>query len=191
MQYKAVVIGSSAGGLNALKSVLPLIPAGFPAAIFVVQHISPDSDNYMARFLNQRSKIHVKEADDKEKIEVGTAYIAPPNYHLLVEEDFTLSLSVDEKINYSRPSIDITFETAAYAYGSQLVGIVLTGANTDGAFGLLTIKNYGGYTIVQQPSEAESSIMPSEAIRLVKPHKILKLNDLVMKLLEPGFILPK
>ncbi len=189
MRYKAVVMGSSAGGINALKVILPAIPADFPVPIFIVQHISALSDNYMAKFLNNLSKIRVKEADEKEKIEASTAYIAPPNYHLLVEEDFTLSLSVEEKINYSRPSIDITFETSALAYGRQLVGIVLTGANSDGSKGLLTVKQHGGYTIVQNPLEAESNIMPLAAIKLVKPHAILSLHQIVKKLSEPGFIM--
>ena len=182
MNYKAVAIGSSAGGLNALKKLLPALPANFAAALFIVQHISASSDNYMAKFLNRMSKIRVKEADEKEKIIPGTAYIAPPNYHLLIEEDYTLSLSVEEKVNYSRPSIDVTFETAAYAYGKELMGIVLTGANSDGAKGLLTIKKQGGYTVAQKPSDAESSIMPLAAIKLVRPHQVLTLEEIIKKL---------
>jgi two-component system chemotaxis response regulator CheB len=178
MPYQAVAIGSSAGGINALKTILPQLPADFPAAIFIVQHISPSSESYMAKFLNNISKIEVKEADEKEEIKPGVAYVAPPNYHLLIEEDFTLSLSVEAKVNYSRPSIDVTFETAALAYGKNLIGIVLTGANSDGAYGLKTIKNSGGYTIVQNPEEAESSVMPLSAIKVVKPHKVLKLNEI-------------
>ncbi len=178
MPYKAVAIGSSAGGINALKTILPQLPADFPAAVFIIQHISPSSESYMAKFLDNISGIRVKEADEKEVIKPGVAYVAPPNYHLLIEEDFTLSLSVEEKVNYSRPSIDVTFETAALAYGKQLVGIVLTGANSDGAQGLKTIKDRGGFTIVQNPDEAESAAMPSSAIKLVRPHKILNLREI-------------
>ncbi len=188
MGYKMVVIGSSAGGLNALKAILPALPADFPVPLIIVQHISPSSDNYMVQFLNKISKIRVKEADEQEQLKQGTAYVAPPNYHLLVEENFTLSLSMEERINYSRPSIDITFETAAYAYGKLLVGIVLTGANADGSQGLRVIKALGGYTIVQDPHFAESSMMPTAAIKLVRPHAILTLDKIVEKLLKPGFV---
>ena len=188
MGYKAIAIGSSAGGLNALKRLLPALPEDLPASLFVVQHISPLSDNYMARFLDNISKIRIKEADEKEEIRPGTAYIAPPNYHLLIEEDHTLALSVEEKVNYSRPSIDVTFETAAYAYGSKLIGIVLTGANSDGAEGLLKIKESGGYTIVQDPDEAEHNVMPRSAIDLVHPHEILSLQGIIERLLTPGFV---
>ncbi len=188
MGYRAIAIGSSAGGLNALKMLLPALPSGFPVPLFIVQHISPLSDNYMARFLNDISNIEVKEADEKEEIKPATAYIAPPNYHLLIEEDFTLALSVEEKVNYSRPSIDVTFETAAYAYGSGLVGIILTGANSDGAEGLLKIKELGGYTIVQKPEDAECDVMPAAAIKHAEPHEILSLSGIVKKLLQPGFV---
>ncbi len=188
MDYKAIAIGSSAGGLNALKTLIPALPSGFPASLFVVQHISPLSDNYMAHFLNIISKIRVKEADEKEEILPGVAYVAPPNYHLLIEENHTLTLSVEGKVNYSRPSIDVTFETAAYAYGSQLIGIVLTGANSDGAAGLLKIKEMGGYTIVQSPDDAEHSVMPLAAIEKARPHAVLSLKDIIKKLLEPGFV---
>ena len=188
MGYKAIAIGSSAGGLNALKALVPALPSGFPASLFIVQHISPSSDNYMAYFLNNISNIRVKEADEKEEIQPGTAYIAPPNYHLLIEENHTLALSVEEKVNYSRPSIDVTFETAAYAYGSELIGIVLTGANSDGAAGLLKIKELGGYTIVQDPDDAEHNVMPLSAIHTAHPHETLSLQGIIERLLTPGFV---
>jgi len=182
--YKAVVIGASAGGFHALRKLLTKLPKDFSMPIFIVQHISPTSDNYMARFLNKKSEIVVKEADEKEKIVGGTAYIAPPNYHLLVEDDLTISLSTEKKINYSRPSIDILFESAAYVYADKLIGIVLTGANSDGALGLNTIKKFGGYCIVQEPTEAESTAMPLAAIEKVSPNKVLKLNDIANLLVE-------
>lgn len=189
-KYRAIVIGASAGGLRALKALLPALPHDFPCPILIVQHISPKSDNYMSRMLNEASAIHVKEADEKEKLRAGTAYIAPPDYHLLVEADQTLSLSADDKVNYSRPSIDVLFESAADAFGSQLIGIVLTGANADGAEGLLAVKRAGGYTLVQDPEDAESKAMPLAAIHLVNPHSILRLDEIIRLLLKPGFILP-
>ena len=176
---KAVVIGTSAGGLQALKTLLPSLPATFPCPLMIVQHMSPHSDNYMVRMLDGLSAIRVKEADEKEPIVPGTAYIAPPDYHLLVEEDFTLSLSMEEKVNYSRPSIDVLFETAADAYGPYLLGIVLTGANADGADGLAYIKKKGGYIVVQQPADAESPAMPRAAIEKAVPHKVLTLSEII------------
>jgi len=179
-KIKAVVVGASAGGLYALKKLLPALPAAFPCPVLVVQHMSPQSDNYMTRMLNDLSPLTIKEADEKEPIMPGTVYIAPPDYHLLVEADFTLSLSMEEKVNYSRPSIDVLFETAADVYGSHLMGIILTGANADGANGLLAVKKKGGFTIVQHPDDAESPAMPKAAIERVKPHKILTLNEIIV-----------
>ncbi len=184
---KAIVIGASAGGLYALKKLLPALPASFPCPVLVVQHLSPHSDNYMVRMLDELSPLVVKEADEKEPVVSGTVYVAPPDYHLLVEEDFTLSLSVEEKVNYSRPAIDVLFETAADAYGRHLMGIILTGANADGANGLLAVKKRGGFTIVQQPEDAESQAMPKAAIELVKPHKIFTLDEIITFLSKGDF----
>lgn len=184
MSYKAVVIGASAGGFYALRELIPKLPKKFSMPIFIVQHISPTSDNYMSHFLNKLSKLEVKEADEKENIKSGYVYISPPNYHLLIEEDNTISLSTEEKMNYSRPSIDILFETAAIAYGDSLIGIILTGANNDGAHGLLKIKNRGGYCIVQEPSEAETDAMPIAAIETATPDKVLTLDKIADLLIE-------
>ena len=186
-EINAVVIGASAGGLYALKKLLPALPATFPCPILVVQHISPKSDNYLTKMLNELSELSVKEADEKEPILPGTVYITPPDYHMLVESDFTLSFSMEEKVNYSRPSIDVLFETAADVYGPHLLGIILTGANADGAFGLLAVKKRGGYTIVQHPDDAESPSMPRAAINTAKPHKILALNEIIDFLLHTKF----
>lgn len=176
--YKAIVIGSSAGGFHALRNLLSMLPADFSIPILIVQHLSPSSDSYMARFLNDASKINVKEADEKEVITEGYAYIAPPNYHMLIEEDMTISLSTEAKVNYSRPSIDVLFETASIAYSNELIGIVLTGANNDGAKGLRIIKQRGGYCIVQDANEAESSAMPLASIASANPQKVLKLKQI-------------
>lgn len=178
-EIKAIVVGASAGGLYALKKLLPALPASFPCPVLVVQHMSPKSDNYMTRMLNDISTLTIKEADEKESIKPGTVYIAPPDYHLLVETDFTLSLSMEEKINYSRPSIDVLFETASDTYRSHLMGIVLTGANADGANGLLSVKKRGGITIVQHPDDAESPAMPLAAIERAKPDMILTLDEII------------
>ncbi|MBC8321427.1 MAG: chemotaxis protein CheB [Bacteroidetes bacterium] len=184
MSYRAIVIGASAGGFHALSKLITQLPEGFSLPVFVVQHISPSSDNYMVKFLNKLSKLRVKEADEKEKIKLGHIYIAPPNYHMLIEENHTISLSTEKKKNYSRPSIDILFETAAFAYGKSLIGVILTGANNDGAAGLQAIKIAGGYCIVQEPAEAEAEAMPTAAIEHAKPHKILKLDEIAALLVE-------
>lgn len=184
MPYKAIVIGVSAGGMNALGQILPRLPADFPLPVIVVQHISPQSDNYMIRHFDSISKIAVKEADEKEEILPRTVYFAPPNYHLMVETDFTFSLSVEARVNFSRPSIDVLFETAAEAYGDTLIGIILTGANNDGSRGLKRIKECGGYTIVQSPANSEVSAMPEAAIKTTKVDKILDLEKIAGVLMK-------
>lgn len=184
MKYKAIVIGASAGGLNAIKTVLTSLEAGFAASILIVQHLSTHSDGYMARYLNEMCKINVKEADEKEKILPGNVYIAPSNYHLLVEKDETISLTVDPKVNYSRPAIDILFDSAAEVYRDELIGIILTGANSDGSEGLKKIKALGGLTIVQDPSTAEADFMPKAAIKSTEVDYILSLNKISNKLIK-------
>lgn len=176
--YQAVVIGSSAGGLNALKTIFLSLDKHFPFPVIVVQHMSPDADNYLATFLNSLEKIRVKEADEKEIPKAGVAYIAPPNYHLLIEHNGSFTLTVGERVNYARPSIDVLFETAAETYGDGLIGIILTGANNDGSAGLKKIKALGGTTIVQDPDEAESDTMPRAALEMAKPHHVFKLNEI-------------
>ena len=175
-KYKAIVIGSSAGGMEALRKILSVLPKNFSFPIIIVQHISPSSDNYITEYLDKLCKLKVKEADEKEKIQVGKVYFAPPNFHLLVEKDKTLSLSTDSRVNFARPSIDILFETAAWTFGSSLIGIVLTGANFDGSNGLKIIKDFGGLTIVQDPKTAHSAIMPEYAIAATKVDHILPID---------------
>lgn len=181
---KAIVIGVSSGGLNAMKYLFPALPADFSIPIIVVQHISSHSDNHWIALLNSMSMLNVKEADEKEKINPGTIYIAPANYHLLIEEDHTFSFTIDEKVNFARPSIDVLFETAANAYGHQLIGVVLTGANHDGALGLKKIKKMGGLTIVQDPATAEAGHMPASAIKETSPDHILPLEDIAQLLIN-------
>jgi two-component system chemotaxis response regulator CheB len=175
MDEVAIVIGASAGGLTTLQEILAPLPANFRYPILVVQHRRPAQDDLMAFTLNESSRLHVKEADQLEPIRSGTVYLAPANYHLLVEADKTLSLSIDDKVSYSRPSIDVLFESAAAIYRSDLVGIILTGANHDGTIGLQKIKEYGGLTIAQDPASAEVPTMPNSAIQ----------NNVVDKILSP------
>jgi len=184
MKYKAIVIGSSTGGFYALKRIITALPEGFELPILIVQHISSNSDNFMAKYLDNLSNVRVKEADEKEKILPSNVYIAPPNYHMLMEEDFTISLSTEQKRNYARPSVDVLFETAALACGDRLIGVVLTGANNDGAKGLLAIKTAGGLTMVQNPDESEAYLMPQSAIDVAAPHFVLSLDEITNKLVE-------
>ena len=184
MRYKAIVIGTSYGGLEALKNILPSLEKDFPIPVIVVLHIGDNNNDIFVNYLNAICTLQVKEAESNEKIMPGFIYFAPPNYHLLIESDFTFSLTIDKKHNYSRPSIDILFESAAWAYTNSLIGVVLTGANSDGAVGLKLIKDFGGMTIVQSPESALSPVMPQAAIKMVKPEFKLKLEDIAGMLIE-------
>jgi two-component system chemotaxis response regulator CheB len=175
-RYDAVVIGVSSGGLAALSTILPILPGDFPVCIIVVQHQSPGADDFLAKHLNALCSLDVREAQDKDVLTPGTVYIAPPNYHLLVEPGGTLALSLEPKVNYSRPSVDVLFETAADAFADRLVGIVLTGANNDGAGGFKRIKEFGGLTIVQSPDTAQVDTMPIAAIEAAVPDHTLPLD---------------
>ena len=176
--YRAAVIGASAGGWNALKTILGVLPEDFPLAIMVVMHRHPHSDDYLEKSLDNDCAVRVKQADEKESIISGTVYFAPPNYHLLIEDIHTLSLSVAGPVNYSRPSIDVLFESAAYVYGDTLAGLILTGANNDGAGGLKKIKDIGGLVLVQDPETAEASAMPRAAIAATDPDFVLPLGEI-------------
>ena len=177
--FKCIVIGVSAGGMDALLKILLVLPADFPLPVIVVQHLgSHSTDSYLAQFLNEKCRLRVKEADEKKPIIAGNIYIAPANYHLIVEKDKTFTLTVDEKVNHSRPSIDVLFESAAEVYGSTLIGIILTGASADGANGLKTIKDNGGLTVVQDPDSAESEVMPLSAIEACDVDYVLPLREI-------------
>lgn len=182
--YDAVVIGASAGGLEALSAILPGLPDDFPLPVIVVQHISPHSDNYLSTHLNRISAIRIKEADEKETLQAGTVYIAPPNYHLLIESDSTLSLTTDEKVNYSRPSIDVLFESACWAFSGKVIALILTGANHDGSEGAKMIHQAGGMVIVQDPFTAQVSVMPESVIKKTIPDQILKLEEIASFLIK-------
>jgi two-component system chemotaxis response regulator CheB len=178
-KIKAIVIGASSGGLSALSFILERLPKEFKIPSLIVQHLHPESEGYWIQLLNQRSGIVVKEAENKEPVQSGHAYIAPPDYHLLIEYNETMVLSKDEKVNYSRPSIDVLFESASDVYGGSLVGILLTGTNDDGVDGLRTIKKNGGIVIVQDPAEAEFKEMPQEAINRCKTDFVVSLNQIL------------
>ena len=172
------MIGSSAGGLNALKVLFHGLDYRFNIPLIIVQHISPDSENYLIHILNNIMKLQVKEADEKEQPMPGMAYLAPPNYHLLLEPDRTFTLTIDERVNYARPSIDVLFETAAEAYKEKLVGVILTGANNDGSKGLKKIKEFGGLAIVQDPDTAEVDSMPRSAMQATTVDHIIPLEEI-------------
>jgi two-component system chemotaxis response regulator CheB len=176
MTYKAIVIGVSAGGLEALKKILPELPGHFPVPIIVVQHRHPFSDDSLEKAMDDLCQIRVQQINDKTSLEPGVAYFSPPNYHVMIEEDLTFSLTLDPPVNYSRPSIDVLFESAADIFGSHLIGIVLTGANSDGSLGLSIIKKRGGLVIVQDPETASVNTMPLAAIAATKVNYILKLE---------------
>lgn len=175
-QPRAVVIGASAGAIQALSLILPELPADFPLPVLIVVHVPSDRDNILAPLFAPRCRMAVREAEDKEPALPGTIYFAPPDYHLLVEDDGSLSLSTDEPVLYSRPSIDVLFESAADAFGEALVGIILTGASTDGAAGLKTICDAGAITLVEEPETAYADTMPLAAIAACPAARVLTLD---------------
>ena len=182
MHADLVVIGVSAGGLHALSTLLTAMPADFSMAIVIVQHRSRDSDA-LCDVLQRGCALRVQEASDKAPTEAGNVYVAPPDYHLFIDED-GLSLSVDAPELYSRPSIDVAFESAADARGSGVVGIVMTGANHDGARGLRHIVDRGGRAIVQDPATAEVAVMPAAALAAVPEATVATIEEMPRLLVE-------
>lgn len=185
-EAEAVVIGASAGALEALSVLLPALPAAFNLPVIVVVHLPPDRRSMLAELLQQRCRILVCEAEDKEAISRGTAYLAPPDYHLLIELDKSFALSSDEPVHFSRPSIDVLFESAADAYGSALIAIVLTGANADGAKGMGAVAAAGGTAIVQNPESAFAAAMPESALELAPNARVMTLDEIAAYLLVVG-----
>lgn len=163
---EAIVAGGSAGALDVLVSVFSALPADFRIPVAVVLHVLPGKPSYLADVLGSRCSLAVKEAEDKEPLAPATIYVAPPNYHLLIEKNRCFSLSMDEPVHFSRPAIDVLFETAAEAYRDALAAVLLSGANEDGARGLARIKDLGGTTLVQAPETAFVRTMPEAALRL-------------------------
>ena len=166
MAYSILVVGTSWGGLNALRELVGALPADFRIPAVLVQHRHRQSDHLLSTFLQERTRLEVVEVEDKMPIQSGMLFVAPADYHLLIDRGF-FTLSTDPPVRYSRPSIDVTFYSAADAYAAATVGVVLTGANSDGSRGLRRIFDRGGLALVQDPVTAESPTMPSAAIRCV------------------------
>ena len=178
----AVVIGASAGGVEALERVLACLPRDFSAVLLAVLHLPPDRPSAVAQLLGRHCALPVDEALDKQPLKPGTVLIAPPDYHLLVEPERAVALSVDEPVLYSRPSIDLLFESAALAYGPRLLALVLTGANQDGAEGAAAVKARGGRVWVQDPREALVPAMPEAALQRARADAVLGLQEICRRL---------
>ncbi|HRE50474.1 MAG TPA: chemotaxis protein CheB [Flavitalea sp.] len=175
--YDLVLIGGSAGSIQIiLKALQPLLPGNF--AVVIVLHRKPSSDSTLIDIFGGKTALRVKEADEKERIQPATVYIAPADYHLLIEKDGSFSLDDSEKVNFSRPSIDITFESAAEVYGSAAVAILLSGASIDGIEGLQKIKTRGGLCIVQDPDTAEVDFLPRQALLSIRPDHIARPDEI-------------
>jgi two-component system chemotaxis response regulator CheB len=180
----AVVIGTSAGGVDALATLLRDLPLPWRLPLVVVIHLPQRRDSRLADVFRQRLSIPVQEAEDKAPVAPGTLYFAPPSYHLSIERERVFSLSCEPPVLWSRPSIDLLMQSAADAYGPTLAGLLLTGANADGAEGLRKIQQAGGLTAVQDPAEAEVDTMPRAALALLTPDRILPLRGLHTLLVE-------
>ncbi|WP_394791969.1 chemotaxis protein CheB [Rhodoferax sp.] len=185
---QAVVIGASAGGVEALLKLLPALPRGLAAAVFVVLHLPRESRSLLVEIFGPVCQLPVREALDKDRIAPGTIYFAPPDYHLLLDTGPQLALSVDEPVNFSRPSIDVLFETAADLYQERLMGVILTGSNDDGTAGLAAVRRGGGITVVQNPGTAVMSEMPAAALRGGPADYVLDLDEMadLLKTLNCG-----
>lgn len=186
MSYKAIVIGGSAGGVEALETILPALPENFGLPVLVVQHLHPSDDGSFARHLARATRLPVVEPCDKERIEPGRIYAAPANYHMLVERDGTISLSVDKRVNWSRPSIDVLFESAARAWREAVIAVILSGANADGTEGMRAVKSAGGLTIAQDPAGAGNPVMPRAAIDAGAVAEVLGMEEIGRRLVEIG-----
>lgn len=174
---KVICIGTSAGGIDALSHLFPCLNEACEY-VFVVQHLKVGTGSFMVEHYNTLTKMQVCFANDKQPLVPRTVYLAPPNYHLMISNEMHLALDTGNRVNYAIPSIDILFENAAQIFMERCVGIILTGSNNDGSKGLKSIKKLGGYTIVQDPDEAEFNEMPQSAISFVKPHKIMNLQEI-------------
>lgn len=181
-----LAVGASAGGIEAVTVLLRALPADFRIPVVIVLHLPPNRDSLLPELFGRHCALPVKEAEDKEPVQAGTVYIGPPDYHLLLEPGGHFSLSCDPPLNFSRPSLDLLFESAAMAYRDRLLAIQLTGASADGAAGLKTARQLGGEVWVQDPDEAQASIMPLAAIRQAGADKVLRLDG--MAALLPGLM---
>jgi len=183
LPYEIIVIGCSLGGMHALEVIFTALPRGFCVPIAVVQHRHRASNEALPSHFRRFSRLPVVDVEDKQWIRPGTVYLAPANYHLLVERG-EFSLSVDEKVRHSRPSVDVLFQSAADAYGARVIAVVLTGANDDGAEGARRVKSRGGLVIVQDPETAEAPEMPRAAIAAAPVDRILRLDQIASYLVD-------
>lgn len=172
-RYKIIAIGGSAGSLDAVLKIVSALPASTTICVLIIIHRKNDSESILANLLATRTTLYVKEIEDKEPICGATVYIAPADYHVLIENEQLFSLDTSEKIHHSRPSIDVSFESVAEVFGKTAIGILLSGANADGASGLSKIKQAEGLTIVQDPASADVDFMPQQAIEMMQPDEIL------------------
>lgn len=183
MRPEIIVVGASAGGLKALETILGLLPRGFAVPIVAVQHRARESSDSYAEILGKGSALPVREIEDDDQLRAPGVYLAPPDYHVLIEPG-RVALSVDDPVSYSRPSIDVLFESAADVYGSRVCAVLLTGANADGSKGLVRIKRAGGYAIVQDPHTAESPEMPAAGIANAPVDVVLPLDQIAAELVR-------
>ncbi len=181
-RYDLIALGASAGGLNAVSTIIRLLPADFEIPIVVVQHRAKESD-LLAPLLQDCTQLKVVEVEDKEPVQPHHVYVAPPDYHLLIDQG-TFALSTEELVLFSRPSIDVFFDSAADAYGAGVVGVVLTGANSDGAKGLRNIVAHGGQAVVQDPATAEVEVMPGSARKMVPGARVSSLEEIAAHLIR-------
>ncbi|WP_367752885.1 chemotaxis protein CheB [Flavobacterium sp. WC2430] len=179
---RLIIIGGSAGSFNLILSILKGLDKEMNTPVVIVLHRLKNTTTILEDYLQLQSHYIVKEAEDKEHIKPGYIYTAPSDYHLLLEEDLSFSLDASEEVNYSRPSIDVCFESFSYVLKENCCGILLSGANEDGAMGLKIIAKNGGETIVQDSNEAEYASMPRAAIELYKKHKVFTLNDIIKQM---------
>ena len=177
-KIRVVVIGTSAGGIDALKRILPSFQDSKNLSVAVVIHLPARGPNLIPELFKEICSFKVKEAESGESLQKGYIYFSPADYHLSLESNETLSLSSEEPLNFSRPSIDILFDSAAYSFGSKALGILLTGANNDGTTGLIKIQQWGGICLIQDPSEAEYPTMPASANKSMSANAIMNLKEI-------------
>jgi two-component system chemotaxis response regulator CheB len=182
--YAAIVLGASAGGFKAYSTIFEALPVDFALPLLMVQHLHHEDEGAFALHLAKTSQLSVVEPCDKEHITPGQVYVAPAGYHMLVERNGDISLSTEEKVNWSRPSIDALFESAAEMWGSQLVAVILSGASSDGAAGIKAVKVSGGLTLAQNPASAEHSLMPQAAINTGFVDEVLTLDEIITRIIS-------
>jgi two-component system chemotaxis response regulator CheB len=189
IKYKMLAIGGSAGSLEVILKIVTALPVTTNISVFIIVHRKNDGESIFRNLLSARTDLPVKEIEDKEEIISGIIYIAPADYHVLIENEKMFSLDLSEKVHHSRPSIDVCFESVAEVFGKSAIAVLLSGANADGAEGIRKIQQCGGFAIVQDPESADVGYMPQQALEIMQPDKILSGNDIALfisKLLQPS-----